>query len=565
MILRKYQDVMILNMARKIHKGIKNLVAQLATGGGKTVVFCAIIKRWLERNEGGHALVAVHRKELLAQCRKTAYNGFELSAFPIVAGIKYIPPADMYVAMIESLMRRLEKLKAAGANIGLLIIDECHIGSFNKLIPAIRELYPNVIIIGFSATPLARSKKLPLKNFYDDIVCGVDIPELIALNREHPGEGLCQNITWAPKDTVDRLELAVKNGEFDDAAMALSFSKPKYIHNTVTAYEKWCKGKKTIVFNVNIEHSKIVDAAFVKAGYNSRHLDSEMSKGEREQVLYWFKHTPDAILQNVGIATTGFDEPTIEAGIINKATLSMPLWLQMCGRASRPIGEMFITQKKKEYSYPLHPKSLFTLIDMGGNAVAHGDWCAARDWESIFHDPPKPGKSTAAPVKNCPNCDAIVPASTKKCPYCGYLWADKEIAIEAELHEFIVVTKGIDAAALMKEHEDKKQYYSFFTIGRVLAEQAANTIPAMSDEYANFVLGKYFDLGREWCKLNKKRFNQWHQEKAKEILFAELKTKFPKWKTELVIKKREDIPGVNLSHQHKVEKLKQIKSLNRLQ
>lgn len=561
MILRPYQEAMIKNMARMIHSGKKNIVGQLATGGGKTVVFCAIVKRLLEKSGKG-SLVAVHRKELLVQCRKTAYNGFDLTAHPIIAGQRYIPHSDMYVAMIESLMRRLQKLKDAKEDLELLIIDECHIGSFNKLIPAIRAMYPNIIIIGFSATPLARSKKMPLKNFYDDIVCGVDIPELIALNKAEPGEGLCQNITWAPKDTVDRLELAVKNGEFDDAAMALSFSKPKYIHNTVSAYERWGIGKKTIVFNVNIEHSKLVNEAFLEMGYNSKHFDSEMPKAEREAIVEWFRHTPDAILQNVGIATTGFDEPTIELVMVNKATLSMPLWLQMTGRGSRPIGDKFLHEKKKQYNYQLHPKHIFTIIDMGGNAVAHGDWCAARDWYNIFHNPPKPGKSTAAPVKNCPQCDAIVPASTKVCPFCGYRWADKEIAIEAELHEFIVITKGIDAQALIKEYESNKQYYSFFQIGRVLAEQAKSTIPAMSDDYFNFVLQKYHELGKDWCKLNKKRYNQWHQAKAKEILFTEIKTRFPKWQTKLNGKKDEAVPGTVI--ENSITKLQPIKNLNRL-
>lgn len=562
MKLREYQEKMITNLARKIKAGKKNIVGQLATGGGKTVVFCAIIQRYLDRNSSKASLVAVHRKELLSQCRKTAYNGFGMTAAPIIAGCKFIPEADMYVAMIESLMRRLEKFKASGIDLGLLIVDECHIGSFNKLIPAIREMFPSIIIIGVTATALARSKKMPLKNFYDDIVCGVDIPELIQLNKQFPGEGLCQNITWAPKDTVDRMELLVKNGEFDEASMAISFSKPKYIHNTVRAYEKYGKGSKTIVFNVNIEHSKIVNEAFIKAGYNSRHLDSEMSKQEREEILEWFKQTPDGILQNVGIATTGYDEATIELVLVNKAVMSMPLWLQMCGRGSRPIGEKFITEKRREYSYQLHPKSLFKIIDMGGNAIAHGDWCNARDWVSIFHDPPKPGKATAAPVKSCPQCEAILPASTKLCPYCGFKWADKEIAIESELHEFIVITKQIDADALIKEHKEKKEYYSFFQIGRELAIKAKSTIPQMSDDYFNFVLSKYHDLGKEWCKLNKKRFSQGHQKLANEFLFGEIKKLFPKWKTEISYNQKESVPGSYIRQpQFKVEP---VKSLNRL-
>lgn len=504
MKLRDYQERFVTGIANKLSR-VRKVVGQLATGGGKTVVFSAIANRFINKS-GKRVLILVHRKELLAQTRKTAYNSFGIICEPIVAGMKFIPPADLYVGMVESVSRRIDKLE----NIGLVIIDEAHIANFNK----IHEHFPTQMIIGFTATPLSSSKKRPLKNYYDDIVCGVDIPELIA------GKHLCQNITWAPKDTVDRLSLSVKNGEFEDAAMALAFSKPRYIHNTVDAYKKWSPKTKALVFNVNIAHSKIVCDEFIKAGISAKHLDSNMSSLERDRILSWFHETPGSVLCNVGIATTGFDVPSIETVIVNKATLSMPLWLQMCGRGSRPT----------EF------KSAFTIIDMGGNAIAHGDWCQSRNWIGIFHEPPKPGKPTAAPVKSCPSCEAIVAASTKTCQFCGYKWADKEIAIEAELHEFIVVTKNIDVQAIIEENRARKEYYSFFKIGKDLAEEAKKTIPKMTDDYANFILNKYFEFGKDWCHKHNRNFSKWHQIKAKEILFLELKQKFPKWETELIPK-----------------------------
>ncbi|WP_091608823.1 DEAD/DEAH box helicase [Maribacter dokdonensis] len=58
-------------------------------------------------------------------------------------------------------------------------------------------------------------------------------------------------------------------------------------------------------------------------------------KKERASVLRWFKNTPGAILSNVGILTTGFDEPTVETVILYRATTSVSLYLQMVGRGSR--------------------------------------------------------------------------------------------------------------------------------------------------------------------------------------------------------------------------------------
>src|SRR5699024_8776421 len=113
------------------------------------------------------------------------------------------------------------------------------------------------------------------------------------------------------------------------------FAKQKSIRTTRVAYEKHAKGTKTIIFNVNIEHSLKVWEEFNSHGYNVHHVDGKTSKEERARIFDWFHKTPDAILCNVGIATMGFDEPTINTVIVNRSTTSLPLWLQMTGRGSR--------------------------------------------------------------------------------------------------------------------------------------------------------------------------------------------------------------------------------------
>lgn len=504
MILRQYQENLILNISRKLASGIRKLVVQLATGGGKTICFAAISKRYLDKNPDKRVLILVHRRELAYQTRKTLYNAFGIEAQFIKAGMKFIPEGKVYVGMVESVNRRILKLK----EIGLVIIDEAHIASFNKM----HEHFPTQYILGFTATPLSSSVKRPVKHFYEDIVCGVDIPELIK-------EGhLCQNITWAPKETVNRLTLAVKGGEFDEGAMAAAFSKPRYIHNTVKAYEKWAKGTKTLIFNVNIDHSKEVTKAFIEAGYNAKHVDGTTPIHEREQIFHWFKTEPDAILNNVGITTVGFDEPTVESVVVNKATMSMPLWLQMDGRGSRPT----------------EAKSAFTIIDMGGNAIVHGDWSQTRDWEYIFNNPQKPSKNNkegVAPVKSCPKCEAIIKAGLKTCPYCGYNYPAHSIPVEVELKDFIVVTKGINVEEIVKANLHRKEHYAFFEMGRILAWQAKNTIPQMSDDFANFILLCYAEKIKEWMKLlpRRKIFNKWYQNTSKQYLFEEIKKHFPEW------------------------------------
>src|SRR5690606_34475044 len=85
----------------------------------------------------------------------------------------------------------------------------------------------------------------------------------------------------------------------------------------------------------------------------------------------WFKNTPDAILTSVSILTTGFDEPSVESVILNRATRSLTLYFQMIGRGSRILKD----------------KKSFTVLDLGNNAVRFGPWEQPVDWQHIFKYP----------------------------------------------------------------------------------------------------------------------------------------------------------------------------------
>lgn len=572
MTLHQYQNAFIKTIADYLTR-CRKVACQLATGGGKTVTFAGICSKYLKKHNkpdilpgfGKTILIIVHRIELLAQTRETCYNAFNITCQPIEAGIKYVPRADVYVCMVETLQRILMKpdgVKKFG-DVGLVIIDEAHRLEFMKL----HEHFPTQFILGFSATPKTASKKKPMKMFYDDLVCGIGITDLIAWNKKHPEQGLCQNITYAPKDTVDRLELAKKKGaitggDFNDRIMGNEFSKVKYVHNTVESYRRLTNGTKALVFNVNIFHSKVVTEAFVKAGYDAKHLDSKMSEAERRQVIHWFKNTPGSILCNVGIATTGTDIPSVETVIINKSTLSMPLWLQMTGRGSRPT----------------LAKSMFTIIDMGGNAITHGDWCQDRDWYEIFNHPDKPSKNSVAPVKTCPKCDGVIPASVRACPLtmpdgvtpCGFVF-EKKIAVEIDLHDFIVVTKNIDVDSIIQENQHKKEHYPFFQIGYKLANQAKETIKEMTNERAEYILNTYYELAREWIrkgnekvketgKGKRRALNGWYKDKAGEHLFEQLAIRFPNWKNPKA--KSEPAPVQTQLPLNTIEKINKIKMMH---
>lgn len=500
--LYPYQQALSTGAAELLTKHRK-IIVQLATGGGKTRIFSHITFKFNEKSSK-KVLILVHRTELLQQTRRTLYDQYNIISQPITAETRHLPDAPVYVGMVETVYKRvLKNSNYLPKNIGLVIIDECHLGNFFKIIPMIEE----PIVLGFSATPISARKTTPLKSFYDDIITGPQINELLQLP-----SGQCTivpNTTYRPKFSVDPNKFHVKGGDFDEKEMSTEFSKGKHVQNVVEQYEKYMRGTKAIVFNCNIQHSKLVANAFIDHGYQVRHLDGNSS--DRAEILKWFKVTPGAILCNVDIATTGFDEPSVETVIVNRSTLSVPLWLQMTGRGSR--------------AFP--GKDRFFILDMGANTLIHGDWCDDHDWNDIFHNPPVPSKRKGtAPVKDCPACEAIIPAQATICKFCAYEFPVKEEVYDKPVEMVLHITPVAD---LVERNADKKEFYTFFQIGNSIATQAKYKLRVMNDSTALRLLESYHKEVEEWCRIKDRKFNRWIKDFAKKHLYSELQKTFTEW------------------------------------
>jgi type I site-specific restriction endonuclease len=161
------------------------------------------------------------------------------------------------------------------------------------------------------------------------------------------------------------------NGDYTVKSSEDLYASADMLSKLISAYQQTSKGKKTLIFNNGIFTSIQVFHAFKRAGYPIAHLDNTNTKKERDFILTWFKKTPNAIITSVSILTTGFDEPTIESIILNRATKSLTLYYQMIGRGSRILNE----------------KDKFTVVDLGNNFHRFGPWGAKLDWQRMFKSP----------------------------------------------------------------------------------------------------------------------------------------------------------------------------------
>jgi superfamily II DNA or RNA helicase len=219
-------------------------------------------------------------------------------------------------------------------------------------------------MLGVTATPLSSNINLPMKDNYDELIVGESIASLIELGY------LARAVTYSHHVGLTSLKVGI-SGDYTVSSSERLYNKDLMQDKLLNAYQQESLGKKTLIFNNGIETSKHVCQTFIRAGYDIKHLDNTNSAKERREILQWFREKPDAILTSVSILTTGFDEPTVESIILNRATKSLTLYFQMIGRGSRVLSD----------------KTKFTVIDLGNNLRRFGYWEGKIDWMSIFKNP----------------------------------------------------------------------------------------------------------------------------------------------------------------------------------
>lgn len=396
----------------------------LATGGGKTALFSFLTKEFINTSNK-RVLIMAHRTELIQQTVNTLFN-IGMRSESVVASKKYLNhSAQVYVAMVETIANRLKKNPYFLPKIDLIIVDECHLLFFEKIFIH----FPCVKVLGVTATPatiitektirrladgseMEYKQKFGLHKIYKKLIVGYGIENLI-----NDGN-LVPELVF--KDTqIKREELA-----FDEKT-----SEFKQTNNhakkmcAVTNYEKFASGKKTIIFTASTKDNLSLLADFKERNYDNVRIFDSVNKeesGSRSEVLKWYANTPDAILINTGVFTTGFDEPTIECVMLAMSTASLSKYHQMVGRGGRSTKKIF--------------KDKFLLIDLGGNVDTFGKWSEPVDWEEHFYYTSKlvPKKEALDKITFCENCDLIIPATAVICPFCGHEKPPKQIKLSED-------------------------------------------------------------------------------------------------------------------------------------
>jgi len=472
-ILYKPQAILVSKITKKFKKGHKHVLAQAATGFGKTIVFSFLATRAASR--GKKVLIITDRIELLSQAGGTIEK-FKMDPYYIKAGTKFIDKSkSIYIGMSQTLRNRLSNpvwLKFMQDKLDLILIDEAHIQEFNHIFE--EGILKDNFVIGFTATPARAGKMKQLGLQYETMVTGPSIKKLIK-----KGYLLNCDIYDCGAPDMSGVSMNRAKGDYSESSMFKKYDNAKLYKGLVKNYLRICKGKKMIVFCCNVEHAIKATKQLNKAGINAKFVSSKKTapkelrkwtkaneavfkekfrayqlyekyfhifSGERKKIFDWFKESESGVLVNVDIATKGFDDPTVDVVALYRATASLTLYLQMIGRGARTIKD---GSKLKTH---------FTVLDFGGNKSRFGPYDVDRDW-SLWHEEVK-SEGGVPPMKVCGEdakfnkiegggevkhgCLRLIPASMKICPFCGFMALKIDKAKEADLAlASIVDEKGV--------------------------------------------------------------------------------------------------------------------------
>jgi superfamily II DNA or RNA helicase len=412
MKLRPYQNEAINNLFTSFQSNKKRTVLQSATGSGKTVIACEIIRRAVAKNKT--VLFVAHRKEIIEQTSRKL-DEFGIAHGVIMANHARVNDEPVQVASIQTLTRR-NKPKA-----DLLIIDEAHLSCSDSYKKLTLHDYHNAFVIGLTATPTRLDGK-GLGEIYQDIIQVVPMAKLIE-------EGhLVKPRVFAPF-TPDMKGIKKSKGDYDASETAKLMDRKEITADIVKHWQQSALDRKTIVFASSVEHSKNIVAEFIESGISAKHLDANTPATERDQTLQAWRDGEFTILSNMGLFVEGLDVPAAACCVLARPTKSVTIYLQAVGRVMRPAEN----------------KTDCIILDCAGLTYEHGFVDDVREW--TLDGKIKKPKDDVPAVHICESCFAAYSKALHphECPECGFVTYIEPKVIESADVEMVELTPSIIA------------------------------------------------------------------------------------------------------------------------
>jgi len=392
--LRPYQYDVIARVEAAIAAGHRHPLLVAATGAGKTVIAAAVVGEAV--NRGRRVLFFSHRREITKQtCEKLFALGIDAGI--IQAGWPARPCQSVQVASIQTLHARGELPPA-----DLVIVDEAHHARAASY-QAVLAKYPNAVLLGLTATPCRKDGR-GLGNVFDALVECPQVDELIGLGF------LVPTVVYGPPSPIDLSGVRTQAGDYVETQLAERMNTDCLVGDVVTHWHRHAERRRTIVFAVDVAHSRHLRDEFLRASVWAEHIDGSTPTDERDVVLKRLASGENEVVVNCMVLTEGFDCPDVGCIVLARPTKSLGLFRQMAGRGLRPAPG----------------KENLILLDHAGATLQHGflddpiAWTLDTDQKATNRKHEARGGARTSRLCECSKCGAVRVAG-ERCCACGFL------------------------------------------------------------------------------------------------------------------------------------------------
>lgn len=292
------------------------------------------------------------------------------------------------VCSIDTLMARNEFPEAK-----LIVLDEADLFQ-SALFKEFISHYPDAFILAVTATPWIKGS---LTHIADTIVAPIGFSDATKQGYLAP-----LSVYWPEQcqPDVSNVNVSQATGDYVADELAEATLKDGITGSIIEHYHKFGMGARpTVLFAVNIKHSKIMAEKFNANGINAAHIDANTPDSERRDALHGLEYGKVKVLCNVKVLERGVDMPWLKGLLLTKKTLSRNTYIQQIGRGTRTSPG----------------KTDCMVLDFVGNVWEHD----LPDYEPpVILDPlHRPEERKQSRLKTCRECFAIYVGTI--CPGCG--------------------------------------------------------------------------------------------------------------------------------------------------
>ena len=336
--------------ALRLHRSV---MAQMPTGTGKTVLLASVVESFLREHSNCNVWIVAHRRELVSQIRETIERIFSKthpSSLTLKGGSTVFPkplspqgtgdvtapprrseplrskdggPSKVSPDCLCGVNRLAKKEDGTSSNLiekpldsslftlrsslikavsiqwlskhydeieeepGMIVIDEAH-HALAKTYKEMWERFPKAKFLGLTATPCRLNGK-GFTDLFDVLVQSWGVPEFISKGRLATYDFVSIKSDGVTQRLIDSLQKRGAYGDYQNKEMDMLLNKKPSIERLYQSFEEYGKGRKGIVYAINISHANAIAEFYREHGIAAVAIDSKTPSSLRKELIERFK------------------------------------------------------------------------------------------------------------------------------------------------------------------------------------------------------------------------------------------------------------------------------------